>query len=635
MNPRIVAISGPLKGTVFQIPETEFILGRHPANQVYLEDELVSRRHCSLRVHDGRVHLSDLESMNGTLINGAPVTTRILEHGDRVKIGGSRFVYLETDEQDEGVPAFIAGDDERFTTRVTLRLDRDEAVYLAPDKLEKLPSTSRLARDLGALLRISSSVNAIRNTGQLQARLLELLFEVIPAERAAILLVGHRSDDFVSGTYREREAESTQSFRVSRTITHQVLREGTAVLSNDVMADGAVNPAESLVAAHIHSVLCVPLIMYTAKLGVIYADSADSAAGFDPDHLQLLTAIAGIAAVALEHARYVEWLEGENRRLQDEINIEHDMVGEGVRMREVYQFINKVAPADSTVLLLGDSGTGKELVARAIHRNGRRASGPFVAVNCAAIVDTLLESELFGHEKGAFTGAVAQRKGKIEVANGGTLFLDEVGELSTAMQAALLRVLQQREFERVGGNRPVRVDVRVIAATNRNLEQAIKEGRFRQDLFYRLKVVSIEMPLLSARREDILLLATHFVQKYGRLSNRKIAGITPDAQRLLMNYDWPGNVRELENAIERAVVLGTSEHIRPEDLPEALTEGKTGTAKADTYHHALNEVKKDLIRRAFRDAGGSYTEAARLLDLHPNYLHRLIRNLNMKAMLES
>jgi len=635
MKPRLVAISGPLKGSVFPLSSSEFTAGRQAGNDLFIDDDLVSRRHCTLLIEDGHVRLRDLESMNGTFVNGIAVHDAQLEHGDKVRIGASQFIF-EDEALEDGVPAFTDSEDDQITSRTTVRLERDHAVYFQPEKIaEQLPSSSRLGRDLGTLLRISSSINAIRNTEELQNRLLELILEAIPAQRAAILLTGHKQVDFISGSYRSAESGERTTFRVSRTITHQVLRDRISLMSNDVMSDRAIHPTESLVSAQIRSILCVPLIVFETCLGVIYADGTESIAGFDPDHLQLLTAIAGIAAVGLEHARYVEWLEGENQRLQEEINIEHDMIGESHRMREAYQLIRKVAASDSTVLVLGESGTGKELVARAIHRNGKRANGPFVAVNCAAIVDTLLESELFGHEKGAFTGAVAQRKGKIEFADGGTLFLDEVGELPMPMQAALLRVLQQREFERVGGNRSIKVDVRIIAATNRKLEEAIKEGRFRQDLFYRLKVVSIPMPSLAERREDIPLLASHFVKKYGRLSNRSISGITPDALRLLVAYDWPGNVRELENAVERAVVLGSSEHIRPEDLPEALTEGKAaGVARVNTYHAALNETKKSLIQRAFQEAGGSYTDAARLLDLHPNYLHRLIRNLDIKSDLE-
>jgi Nif-specific regulatory protein len=342
-----------------------------------------------------------------------------------------------------------------------------------------------------------------------------------------------------------------------------------------------------------------------------------------------------MAAVAWKNVQHVEWLESENRRLQQDLNIEHDMVGESAPMREVYQFIAKVASTDSTVLIRGESGTGKELVARAIHHNGPRAGKPFVAINCAALTETLLESELFGHEKGAFTGAVAQKKGKLEVADGGTLFLDEVAELAPTLQAKLLRVLQAREFERVGGTRPIKVDIRLMAATNKDLAAAIKAGTFRQDLYYRLNVVSLTMPPLRERREDIPLLARFFAAKYSQKCKRRIMGISAEARQCLMNYDWPGNVRELENAIERAVVMGSSDLICPEDLPEAVLETESPTGAPITeFHEAVKQTKKQLILMAIEQTGGNYTEAAKLLGLHPNYLHRLIRNLNLKAALK-
>src|SRR3989454_12499119 len=257
----------------------------------------------------------------------------------------------------------------------------------------------------------------------------------------------------------------------------------------------------------------------------------------------------------MENERRIEWLGGENRRLQQELNIEHSMVGESEPMREVYQFISRVATKDSTVLIYGESGTGKELVARDIHRNSGRGDKPFVAINCAAITETLLESELFGHEKGSFTGAVSQKKGKLEMAEGGTLFLDEVGEMAAPLQAKLLRVLQERVFERVGGTRPIKVDVRLITATNRDLKEMTRTGGFREDLFYRINVVALVMAPLRERREDIPLLARYFASMYGERCGRRVNGISTGALDCLMSYEWPGDVRGLANAVERAVVL--------------------------------------------------------------------------------
>jgi len=339
-----------------------------------------------------------------------------------------------------------------------------------------------------------------------------------------------------------------------------------------------------------------------------------------------------MASLALDNLRQLEKLEEENRDLRRQVLVEHNMIGAGSRMQEVYEFIRRVAASHSTILLEGESGTGKEMVARAIHRNSPRAERPFVAVNCAAITETLLESELFGHEKGAFTGAGERKKGKVEVAHGGTLFLDEIGELAPALQAKLLRVLQEREVERVGGTKPVRVDVRFIAATNRRLAEAVQTGAFRADLFYRLNVIALTMPSLRDRREDIPALAEYFVSRASCLSGARAKRLSAEARQCLLDYDWPGNVRELENAIEHAMILGSTDTIVPDDLPEAITEaGVVPSATLANFHEAVKERKRQVILQALQQANGNYLEAARSLDLHPNSLLRLIRNLDLKA----
>jgi Nif-specific regulatory protein len=287
------------------------------------------------------------------------------------------------------------------------------------------------------------------------------------------------------------------------------------------------------------------------------------------------------------------------------------------------------------VLITGESGTGKELAARAMHNNSSRKDKPFVALNCAAVTETLLESELFGHEKGAFTSAICQKKGLLEVAEGGTIFLDEVAELPLTLQAKLLRVLQEREFVRVGGTRVIKLNVRFLAATNRDLQKAVREETFRADLFHRLNVISLHLPALREHAEDIPLLANHFVSCHAEKCNRSIKGISPEARACLMQYDWPGNIRELENAIERAVVIGSSSFILPEDLPDTLLDSAplSSTAPAK-YQEAIRSLKKQLILNALEQSGGSFTEGAKLLGVHPNYLHRLVRTLNLKISLK-
>jgi two-component system response regulator HydG len=283
--------------------------------------------------------------------------------------------------------------------------------------------------------------------------------------------------------------------------------------------------------------------------------------------------------------------------------------------------------------VLGESGTGKELVARAIHDLSPRAHRPFVAINCAALSESLLESELFGHERGAFTGAIAQKKGKLEMAEGGTVFLDEVGELAPGLQAKLLRVLQERTFERVGGTHTIALDIRLIAATNRDLASEEKRGGFRLDLYHRLNVVALKTPPLRERGEDILLLARSFLETAAARCRRRVAGIKAETEKILIRYPWPGNVRELQNAIEHAVILGTSECILPEDLPESVLAAIAPADLPGVYHAALGETRRDCIIRAWQEAGGDHNEAARILGMHPNSLRRLIRHLGLRETL--
>jgi Nif-specific regulatory protein len=627
MVPRLIAISGSFKGTTFSLAHDEISIGRDLSNSLSLNDPSVSRRHCLIK-NNGGFRVIDLESYNGTFVNGLPVAEQALNHGDQIAVGDIRFIFL-TDEDTVTTPPLQDND---LITRSTVRIEREYAFYLQPENA--VPESSvdvRAIRERNALLKISTTINSIRNWNELQLRLLELTLEAIPAERVAILLADQEGETFVSCRGWNRLSGADDSIKVSRTISRQVLREVVAILSNDVVANENIGALPSLLETHVSSLLCVPIVAFQQPLGVIYLDTSSRVAQFDEGHLQLLTAIAGIAAVAFENARRFEELENENRRLQQEVKLDHQMVGESPAMAEVYKLISKVAATSSTVLILGESGTGKELAARAIHLNSPRANKPFVAINCATLTESLLETELFGHEKGAFTGAVAQKRGKLEVADGGTVFLDEVGELSPAIQAKLLRTLQTREFERVGSTRTIKVDVRMIAATNRDLEEAVKAGQFREDLYYRLNVVSIPMPPLRERREDIPLLAAFFVAEYSKSCKRRVTGISAEARRLMSNYDWPGNVRQLENAIERAVVLGTTELIGPEDLPETVFESPALMDQPEAgYYETIREAKRQHISKTLRQTGGNFTEAAKLLGIHPNNLHRLVRNLNLR-----
>jgi Nif-specific regulatory protein len=628
MPAKLLTIEGKNKGATFALETQETYIGREAANQVALNDGSVSRRHCVIERRGEDYFVNDLQSLNGTFVNDAVAEDIRLEQNDKIKIGDFVLQFLTDQPERKSSETVRIEEKDLQLPRDTVRVRLEDAI-------------SAMARDLTALLQISQKINSVRGLENLQGELLELLFEVVPAEKGAILLAENETAQEISSIFGfHRDPESTETISVRRTIVNQVLESQTAILANNVSSDVHLSNAESLFLSETASLLCVPLALYGKTTGAIYLETNKRSAHFDENHLRFASAVAGIAAVAIENVRQFDRLETENKFLREETLENRNMLGASEAMEKVFKFIAKAAPTDASVLINGESGTGKELAARAIHENSRRKDKPFVAINCAALTETLLESELFGHEKGAFTGAVQQKKGKIEIAQSGTLFLDEIGEMAISLQAKLLRVLQEREFERVGGTRPIKADVRLVAATNRNLEEEVKAGNFRQDLFYRLNVVRFTMPALRERKEDIVVLAEKFTEKFSRQINRRVRGISAKAKKLLLEYDFPGNVRELENAMERAVVLGSSDWILPEDLPENILENAESFAvetepSGETYHEVVLETKKQLIRKAFKDARGSYVEAAKLLDVHPNYLHRLIRNLNLKTELES
>jgi Nif-specific regulatory protein len=616
--------------------ETEFSIGRASSNQLCFNDGKVSRMHCVITKDGAGFKIKDLGSQNGTHVNAVPVEEKLLEDGDQIKIGESQLVFLIEGEVPLLLTTTVDLIESELKAHSTVSLNTADALYLRHKKpgKELLPE-SIWAHDLSVLLKISMAVNSIRKLKDLARKLLELIFEVVPAERGAILLTDKNADKTSSVFGFQRLSGLPHPVQVSHTIVERVLREGTAILGNEISSDDTFLSADSLAASRIESLLCVPMTIFGKTIGAVYLDTRDRRTLFDEHHLQLMTAIAAIAAVAVKNVLHLEWLEGENRRLQGDVDLQHNMVGESLPIREVFQFITKVAPTDSTVLLTGESGTGKELAARAIHRSSPRSARPFVAINCAVLTEPLLESELFGHEKGAFTGAVSQKKGKLEAADGGTVFLDEVGELTPAIQAKLLRVLQERQFERVGSTRPISVDIRLIAATNRDVGEAVRTGIIRKDLYYRLNVISLKMPPLRERREDISLLARYFVRKCAEKSRRRIRAISPVAEEYLLAYDWPGNVRELENAIERAIVLGATEVLLPEDLPEPVIEAQTFRSDSSArFHDAVRESKRQIILKTLDQMGDDYSETAKVLGLHVNNLHRLIRNLGLKQQVK-
>ncbi|MEJ2641517.1 MAG: sigma-54 dependent transcriptional regulator [Desulfosarcinaceae bacterium] len=376
----------------------------------------------------------------------------------------------------------------------------------------------------------------------------------------------------------------------------------------------------------------IPIIIMTAYSSVDSAVEAIKSGAYDylikPLDFDLLK-------LTVERASEHAGLKEENRVLKEHLRPDYDIaniIGRSKPMKKLLEMMSMVAPSEATVLITGDSGTGKELIARSLHFNSPRKEQPLVVVNCAAITETLLESELFGHEKGAFTGADRRHEGRFMQANNGTIFMDEIGETSSTMQAKLLRVLQEKEIQRVGGTEILKVDVRIIAATNRNLELEVAEGKFREDLYYRLNVMPLFVPPLKTRRDDIPLLAQHFLDRFAEKNRKSIKGFVPRAMDMLVNYDWPGNVRELENAVERAVILATGEHITEAQLPLNITEAYDALEPTPTEAsqildgtHSLEDIEKEAIFAALSATNGNKAEAARRLGVSRKTLHNKLK----------
>jgi Nif-specific regulatory protein len=435
-----------------------------------------------------------------------------------------------------------------------------------------------------------------------------------------------------------------EEFRVAlgQGIGGWVAQTGEGVVCNDVAQDPRFFAGvDRQTGFTTRSILCAPLKQHNQIIGVIQALNTVNPEGFSAEDLQFLTALGGLAGMALVRTQAFARVRNAGAALQEVIQERYRLVRSNApAMQEALRIARTVAATNTTVLLLGESGTGKEVVARAIHQWSPRAEHPFIAINCVALTPDLLASELFGHEKGAFTGAMAQKKGKFELADGGTLFLDEIGELAPELQAKLLRVLQDKEFQRVGGVRDLRVDVRILAATNRDLHQALQRGTFREDLYYRLNVVALTLPALHERRADIPALVHHFIAHYSREVNRPGLGITQEVVDMLQAYRWPGNVRELQNAIERAVVLPSGPYITPADFPAEIRQA--AHHPASTAHdapgidatlpltEAVEAFKRARVQQALMQAGGNQRMAAKFLGLQPSNLSRLMSTLRLR-----
>jgi transcriptional regulator with GAF, ATPase, and Fis domain len=613
MNARLIAISGPEKGREFPFKEKETAVGRAEANDIVLNDELASRRHFAFWREGDKLCFRDLDTRNGTWVDGEPRPRGELQEGSRIKCGITIFVCAIQDKVPEKLLTVIDSEITQNTNLETLRADYSS--------IEDLPSYYR--GGLRAALKMGGCLNAIQDPYELQSHLLDLILNIIPARRGAVLINGkHVSpdpSDFILEVYRD-DAGLDARFPVNSRLVADVYKAREALMPKSM----------------IPPTICAPLLSGGLLKGALYLEGVRGASAFEPEHLQWAADLADTVAGGLRESRQVESIRHERDALKAERESGNELVGESEALQTVLEKIEVAADSDIPVLITGQTGTGKEAVARLIHAKGSRAGKAFVAVNCPAISEGLFESEFFGHVKGSFTGATESRDGKFKLADNGTLLLDEIGELKLDKQPKLLRVLQDYEFEPVGATRTVKVDVRVIASTNVDLEEAVRNHTFRLDLYERLKDMTIVVPPLRDRREDIPLLVDHFVAMYGL--RRGVSGIAPDALKAIMSYDFPGNVRELKSLVRSGVEFaraGKASEIRLKDLPAGLAERKiiavaaaerNGPKKARAA--ALDLLRADAVK-IFAETQ-SAKESAKRLGITEGYLYRLLREAKSK-----
>ncbi|MBT8338765.1 MAG: sigma-54-dependent Fis family transcriptional regulator [Desulfatitalea sp.] len=486
------------------------------------------------------------------------------------------------------------------------------------------------------LKEISSWVSSVQDLDKLLELIIASAARVMQAKAASLLLLDPKSNTLFFQVATGEKQKEVKEYRVKlgQGIAGRVAKSGQSLLIQDVRKDPRwYKEISESIQFQTQSIACVPLKRNDEIIGVMQIIDKEDGRPLDRGDLLLMEEFSSLAAVALGHARHIQEVRQENLDLKQELKVRHEMIGKSHGVEKVIADGLKVANSKASALILGESGTGKELLARLIHRAGARKDKPLVVINCAAMPETLLEDELFGHEKGAFTGASNRKIGKFELAHEGTIFLDEIGEMTPGMQAKLLRVLQEGNFYRVGGNIPISVDVRVLSATNKKLEEEVAQGRFREDLYYRLNVVQINMPTLRERKEDIPLLAEHFLGLFKEETVMHTLTISKAAMDKMVQYDWPGNIRELRNAIERAVVMGNGKEILPEDLPIATSRSNyPGMQVGLTLEEALNQFKKEFIILNLKSTGGNRSKAAKVMDIQRTYLSRLITKYDVKGI---
>ncbi|MCC6897985.1 MAG: sigma 54-interacting transcriptional regulator [Polyangiaceae bacterium] len=646
---RLEVLNGGSKGRVLE-PEGDVVrIGRAASNELELTEAHVSAEHARLVVGAERVTLEDLRSTNGTaivrgsqriLLGDSTSMRTVLETGDVVELGGSA--------------------DESTQVRVQLGAEREPAHVVTIRPIAELPGvTGSAERNTGVLASLFRVEKAIGGAPDLDAVLIavaDAALELVPTATHATLVL---RDDIAAETDRDeagyvpvltrvrgaagRGEAPAGPVAVTRSVFRKVVRERAAVLAADAPSESF--SSESLLGASIRSTIGVPLWKGDEILGVLQVDNRATPGMFDSADLEALGVLAASSSLAIANARLVRRLLAAEEQLQKENTFlkgrerakqsgATEIIGQSRAMRDLLTQLDKVVDTRVTVLIEGETGTGKELIASAVHYRSRRRGKLFVAQNCAALPENLLESELFGHKRGSFTGATEEKRGLFDVADGGTLFLDEVTEMPLSLQAKLLRVLQEGEIRPVGATHTKIVDVRIVAACNRNLEKEVEAGRFRQDLYYRLKVFPIRVPPLRERRDDVPLLSGHFLQKYTREVGRPVAGFAQGAMELLMSYEWPGNVRELENEVQRLVIqVDAGAFITPDLLSPRVRQMEATIAQAGAVKGTLKEmveqVEKYFILETLREHGNNKTSAAKTLGITREGLHKKLKQLGI------
>jgi Nif-specific regulatory protein len=613
-----------------------YTLGRATTNRIVLRDDLCSREHAEIFQDADGWHLRDLKSLNGTRVRGETVTgTHDLVTGDELQLGSTNWVFVNGLEELPDHQSSDSGD----SWNIKKRLNQTRFLTPLPENTEEqaLPAPKgsgrrSLSRDLSLLYRLALDMGSATTYNDLARIVLDGLLEAVPAEVGAILTMREGRELEVTA-HRHRDPSITTYTRVSEFVSNEVISQKEAILAEDVGRDRYLRARESITHLGATSLICAPIIESGKVLGLIHLYCTDPHKALSNEDLEFTMAVAKQFAIVTMQLQRQNRLVRENEELRHQLQLETEMIGESPAIKEILDQVSRVAPTNATVLIRGESGSGKELVARAIHYSSPRKAGPFVCLNCAAITETLLESELFGHEKGAFTGATEKKIGKFEAAHHGTIFLDEIGEMAIGTQSKLLRILEGHPFERVGGSTPIKVDVRVVAATNQPLEKNIQEGKFRRDLFFRLQVVEVRVPPLRERPTDIPLLAEHFLKRFVRETGRRIRGFSQAALQKLEHYPWPGNVRELRNVIERAVALGRGPNIEVGDIWLSSLEvpGVTPTPSVETFEPlTLEELEKRHIQKTLDYTDWNKSQAANLLAIERSTLDRKIKAYSLK-----